>query len=61
MKPQPDLFATTADIDQAPALDRASIERVTRPRLAALLEAARRADTMPWDEQRTRVNAKDPR
>jgi hypothetical protein len=57
LKCQPDLFATTADINQAPALDPASMERMTRPRLSALLEEARQADSLPWDEQRTRVNA----
>lgn len=57
MKRQPDLFTTTADINQAPELDPASMERMTRPRLSALLEEARQAHCPPWDEQRARVNA----
>ncbi len=56
MKRQPDLFATTADINKAPALDPASMEKMTRPRLTSLLEEARNATSLPWDEQRTRVN-----
>jgi hypothetical protein len=54
---QPDLFPTTAGIDQAPALDPASMEQRARPRLVALLEEARKADTLPWNEERTRINS----
>jgi hypothetical protein len=57
LKRQTDLFATTADVRQAVTLDPASMERMTRPRLAALLEEARQAETLPWNEQRTPVNA----
>ena len=56
MNRQPDLFATTADINAPPATDPESMARYVRPRLAALLSQAQNADHMPWDEQRTRVN-----
>ena len=57
MDRQPDLFPTTADINQAPALDPASMEKRARPRLVALLEEARKADALPWNEERTRINS----
>ena len=57
MNRQHDLFVTTAELDAAPDLDRASMEKIARLRLAALLSEAQNADRMPWNEQRARVNA----
>jgi len=54
---QPDLFATTEDLDAPPAFDPENMARKVRPRLAALLFEAQNAVRMPWNEQRTRVNA----
>jgi len=54
---QPDLIAAIADIDHSPARDAVSMERMTRPRLSALLGCVRQAGSLPWDKRRARVNA----
>ena len=54
---QPDLFATTVDLVTPPALDRATMEKRVRPRIATLLAQAQQAETMPWNDERTRVHA----
>jgi hypothetical protein len=52
--PQPDLFAQQAP-PAAPSPER--MATLVRPRLAALLTEARAAVSLPWDAQKTSVNA----
>ena len=58
---QPDLFGNPqADLFDGLAAPGHTPERmapIVRPRLAALLAAARAADRMPWDAQSAEVNA----
>jgi hypothetical protein len=52
--PQPGLFDRVA---AAPQLDEEKMRAIVRPKLAALLAEARRAERMPWDAKGADVNA----